>query len=274
MLARAFTTRRNKPEMQISTPMFGRAASLRGGKPVSRAQISSPVALLSTSNVLLNNAQSIAGTAPIEYRSISSGSSTSGSADDSGASTANGSIHSTESVTDASSVDESPISSEPKHNHLSCYFNPAVDTQTRSPSVSPRSSIRSCDTPRVPQRAPSHSKKAHEGLHRMNSVKRLLSPPPTGRDATRSSTDFFNGANSSFVEAPMDSPFGRELAQLDAVAEEYGQVVYDAETDADMNAMTSFGLAHFAASDYLSEIQGLICDTFDSEPAHGFSGWI
>ena len=274
MLARAFTTRRNKkPEMQITTPSFlGRAASQRIGRSVSRAQISSPVALLSTSNVLLNNAQSIVGTAPIEYVNASSASSiSSGSAEDSGASTSNGSIHSTETATDASSSDESPI--EPKHNHLSCYFNPAVDTT--SPSLSPRSSKRnSLDAPSIPQRASSHSKKAHEGLHRKNSVKRMLSPPPA-RNPARSSSDLVSASTTSFVEAPTDSPFGRELAQLDAVAEEFGQVVNNAEVDADEVAMKSFDLAHFGASDYLFEIQSLIHDMLeDSETIPAFGGWI
>ena len=278
MLARAFTTRRKKTEAQITTsPFFGRAASQRVGRPVTRAQISSPVALLSTSNVLLNNAECIAGTSPIEYHNSSSASSiTSGSANDSGASTSNGSIHSTDTATDASSIDESPISSEPKPNHLSCYFNPAVDTQNGSPcqSPSPSSSARtSFDTPRIPQRAASHSKKAHEGLHRKNSVKRMLLPPP-GRDVIRSSLELFGNSNSSFVEAPIESPFGREIAQLDAVAEEFGQVISDAEAEADATAMKSSDLMHFAASDYLSEIQSLICDMFENEPAEGFGGWI
>ncbi|KAK4550168.1 hypothetical protein LTR36_003135 [Oleoguttula mirabilis] len=278
-LVRAFTTRRNKPEMQISTPMYiGRAASQRGGKPVLRAQISSPVALVSTSNVLLNNAHSIAGTSPIELRSVSSGSSiSSGSADDSDASTANGSIHSRDTVTDASSIDESPIQAEP--NHLSCYFKPAVNTQSVSPELSPSlSAHQSLDTPRIPQRVPSHSKKAHETLHRKNSVRRLLSPPPTAREAirdvARSSTELFSPTKSAFVEAPKESPFGRELAQLDAVAEEFGHVVRDAEADADMVLMRSRGLAHFAASDYLSEIQSLIYDTFTDTPSSEFGGWI
>ena len=276
MLSRAFTTRRNKkPEMQISTPSFlGRAASQRIGRSVSRAQISSPVALLSTSNVLLNNAQSIMGTAPIEYVNASSASSiSSGSAEDSGASTSNGSIHSTETGTDASSIDESPI--EPKHNHLSCYFNPGVDTQSIAPSLSPRSSKRQLlDTPSIPQRASSHSKKAHEGLHRKNSIKRMLSPPPA-RNPARSSTDLISATTTSFVEAPTDSPFGRELAQLDAVAEEFGQVVNNAEVDADEVAMKSFDLAAFGASDYLFEIQSLIHEMLEeSEPIPAFGGWI
>jgi hypothetical protein len=277
-LSRAFTTRRNKPEMHISSPtQLGRAATQRAGKPVSRTQISSPMALLSTSNVLLNNAQSIAGTAPIEIRHVSSGSSTSSSSgEDSDAGT--GSIHSHETVTDASSVDESPVQPEP--NHLSCYFKPNVDTQNRaSSSHSPGSSARpSLDTPVLPQRVPSHSKRAHESVHRKRSVQRMLSPAATARDlirdSARSSAEIFSPTKSAFVEAPKESPFGRELAQLDEVAEEFGNVVRDAEADADMKVIRQRDLAQFAASDYLAEIQSLIYATFEDEPAQDLGGWI
>lgn len=275
-LLRALTTRRKQPEMQISTPMFiGRAASQRGGKPVLRAQISSPVALVSTSNVLLNNAHTIAGTSPIEMNSGSSASSiNSSSADDSDGSTANGSTH---TDTDASSIDiESPVSP----NHLSCYFQPAIDSQCNTLNRSASSSARpSLESPRIPQRQASHSKKAHEHIHRKNSVRRMLSPLPAARDAIRdvahSSMEIFTPTMGAFVEAPRESPFGNELAQLDAVAEEFGHVVRDAETDADMTLMQSRGLAHFAASDYLSEIQSLIYDTFGESSSPELAGnWI
>lgn len=258
---------------------IGRAASHRNGRPVIRAQISSPVALVSTSNVLLNNAQHIAGTAPIEIRTASGASSVaSSSGDDSDAST--GSIHSRETVTDASSVDESPLRTDPEPNHLSCYFKPNVDTQTKSPSRSPSLSARaSLDKPSIPQRVPSHSKKAHENLHRKRSVQRMLSPASTAgeafRETGRNSHDMFSShAASAFVEAPKEGPFGRELAQLDEVAEEFGHVVRDAEAEADMKVINKYGLAQFGASDYLNEIQSLIYDTFMDEPTQDFGGWI
>ncbi|GAB1728235.1 hypothetical protein KC343_g15482 [Hortaea werneckii] len=272
-LARAFTTRRQqKPEMHITSPMYiGRAATQRGGRPVNRSQISAPKVLLSTSNVQLNNAEHIAGASPIENRSFSSGSSVvSSSAEDSdGSSRGNASVHSNDTITDASSVDESPMRTEPEPNHLSCYFKPAVDTHARSPSQSPSHSARpSLETPSIPQREPSHSKKAHETLHRKRSVQRMFSPPPTAREHRRSPTQ------ESFVEAPKEGPFGRELAQLDEVAEEFGHVVRDAETEADFASMKKHDLAYYAASDYLSEIQSMIYSTFEDESADGRAGWI
>lgn len=71
--------------------------------------------------------------------------------------------------------------------------------------------------------------------------------------------------SSAFVEAPRDNPFGKELAQLDAVAEEFGQVVRNAEADAESVYLESNGLACFAASDYMCEIQSLIHEMFMEE---------
>lgn len=276
--ARAFSTRVRKqqqqPEMEISLPMFiGRAASQRGGKPVVRTQISSPMALTSTTNQQIRNAHAISGTSPIEIRHVSSGS-TSSSSDESDAS--NSSIHSHDTMTDASSVDNSPIGTEPEPNHLSCYFKPGVDTHSRSTSTltSPTHSTHpSLDTPRLPQRAPSHSKRAHETLHRKRSVQRMLSPPPSRhseREPTqyRASTEMFSAGpyspqKQTFVEAPVESnPFGKELAQLDEVAEEFGQVVRSAERDADEVYMEAHGLGKFGALEYQLDLVDLVRECF------------
>lgn len=247
---------------------IGRAASQRGGRPVVRTQISSPVALVSTSNQHIHNAHAINGASPIEVRHVSSGStSTSSSSEDSDG--GNSSIHSHEtSATDASSVDNSPISPEPEYNHLTSYFKPAVDTHSRSTSTLTSPVASNFSTPRLPTRAPSHSKRAHEGVHRKRSIQRMLSPPPSRGTDTRTSAEIFALPYSTLtsqqqatlpppVEAPKENPFGKELAQLDAVAEEFGAVVRSAERDADEVFMEVNGLAHFSASDYMGEIWGL-----------------
>lgn len=272
-LARSFTTRMRKQELHITSPMhIGRAASQRAGRPVMRSKISAPLALVSTSNVQLNNAQHIAGTSPIENHTGSSGSSLNSVTEHD--SDASSNHNSGGTITDASSIDESPIDSDTMDNHLSCYFKPAVDTLNRSPSMSPVSATfpTSDTTPRLPQRANSHSKKAHESIHRKNSIRRIMSPAPpaTAREMSRSSTEFFN---QSIVEAPKENPFGSELAQLDEVAEEFGQVVHDAETAADISAMQACGLARYEASDYMSEIHDLIHTAFE-EATPTFAGWI
>ncbi|EME44058.1 hypothetical protein DOTSEDRAFT_71757 [Dothistroma septosporum NZE10] len=246
-LVRALTTRRAKPEGLANIQHIGRAASQRAGKPVHRSQISSPVVLVSSSNPLSYEAPDIVGTKPIESRKVSSESSaaSSHSGDESDASTL-----SINSNTDASSVDCSPVSSEPEPNHLSCYF------KTSSSDSSARTSL---DAPVIPRRVPSHSKKAHERLHRKRSVQRLMSPP-SSVILRRDSTDMFRA-----VEAPKENPFTGELAQLDEVAEEFSHAVRDAEADADATYMTTHDLAHFGASDYLAEIHSLIYDTFLAE---------
>lgn len=85
----------------------------------------------------------------------------------------------------------------------------------------------------------------------------MMSPPAS--IAGRNSADMFN------VEAPKENPFGSELAQLDEVQEELSHAVRDAERDADAAYMDAHGLAHFEASDYLTEIHSLLYDVYLAE---------
>lgn len=242
-LVRAFTQKRSgKPDHLAMT----RAASQRNGRPVYRTQISSPVALVSTTNALSYDAPDITGTKPIEYRNASNGSRASSQHTDEHSDSSTLSI---ETDTDASSIENSPVVS-PEPNHLSCYFRPSVDTKSGGSSPT----MPSFDAPTIPQRVPSHSKKAHENLHRKRSVQRLMSPPAR-RPA---SADMFKQP----VEAPRENPFGSELAQLDEVAEELSHTCRSAEADADAHVMQQYGLACFDASEYLSEIHSLIFETF------------
>lgn len=61
-----------------------------------------------------------------------------------------------------------------------------------------------------------------------------------------------------------EHPFGKELEQLNEVAEEFGGVVRDAECQADKVAMQEHKLASFSAADYLAEIQPLFSRRFGS----------
>jgi hypothetical protein len=256
-LARAFTLRGKKSEANISPISMGRAASHRNGKPVNRAQISSPVALVSTTNMLSYSAPSIASAQSANYRDFSASTASSTSGEDSDAST--NSIHSNDTNTDMSSVDESPICAAP--NHLSSYFQPAVDTTNNSPIHSPSMSTSATfEAPILPQRAASHSKHAHESLSRKRSVQRMQSPPTSAR----ASSEFTPSLGAS-IEAPRDNPFGKELEQLDEIAEEFGQTVRNAEYDADTAYMRSHNLGVYAASDYLNEIHGMIAETFHEQ---------
>ena len=106
------------------------------------------------------------------------------------------------------------------------------------------------DAPAVPQRAPSHSKKAHVELSRKKSIQRM-SPPPTNLDkpTIRTSTEMFSPPLNS------DHPFGKELAKVNEVAEEFGAVstmIHEEEQE-----ILSKGLHKFSVDDYINEIVGL-----------------
>lgn len=255
---RSFTTRRKQAEldgsMQIS--ILGRAASQRGGRPVARAQISAPVALVSTTNMLSYNAPDIAGTKPIEHRDTSSSSS---EESDGGS---GGSLHSQDTEpTDISSPEASPTCAEPEPNHLSQYFK---DGDMPKPEASPT----------LPRRAASHSKRAHEALSRKRSVQRerAISPINNARSIsrTRASIDMFT---SEAAAAPRENPFGKELAQLDAVVEEFSAARTEAQSESLW--LRSRGLACLPVSDYLDEIDGLVTILLDDRTptVPDFSGW-
>jgi hypothetical protein len=69
-------------------------------------------------------------------------------------------------------------------------------------------------------------------------------------------------------------PFGRELAQLNEVVEEFGGVVRDAETEADLSAMRVKKLASFCAADYLAEIEPLVPMRFGFARQQPAMAWI
>lgn len=115
------------------------------------------------------------------------------------------------------------------------------------------------DRPMLPQRSPSHSKKAHVELSRKRSMQRM-SPPPTimpKAAATRDSADIFN------TKPESEHPFGKELAQVNEVAEEFG--AGKALLDEEEQIMHSLGLMKFGAQDYLREIQQFIGGVYEDQ---------
>jgi len=62
-------------------------------------------------------------------------------------------------------------------------------------------------------------------------------------------------------------PFGKELEQLNEVAEEFGTVVLSAEMEADLATIRERKLARFCAGDYLAEIKPLFNARFGTVPA-------
>jgi len=67
-------------------------------------------------------------------------------------------------------------------------------------------------------------------------------------------------------------PFGKELMQLDEIAEEFGGAVRDAAREADMEVMRTRGLRRFCADDYMRDLQTLFETYFLPQPR--VVGWI
>lgn len=250
---------------------------------IDRNKISLPVALVSTTNMLSYNAPDIA-----TMRHASSSTSLSNSsADDSDHSTSTRSRASSHgsrdtTLTDASSVESSPISPAP--NHLSGYFPPAGKQIRKSASTTSLQQVKEEvvePVPAVPQRALSHSKRAHERLAHKRSLQNVnhvrgsvnsrgsISSLHSSREQ-RSSVDMFKAT----IQEEDSHPFGRELEQLNEIVEEFGGVVRDAEAEADLAVMRSKNLATFCAADYLSTIQPLFHTRFGMPRQAAPMAWI
>jgi hypothetical protein len=267
-LVRAFTTRRAARK----NSELDRTASQR----IQRPKISGPIELISTTNTLAHEAPDILGTKPITYKEgILTTSSSSNSLSSLEYSDSSSIGHrSGGTFTDASSFDESP-SMSPEPNHLSCYFKPSVydDLPQHSRDTSVSSFLRPSSSdmaPVLPQRAPSHSKHAHQLSHKRSisrdishkrSISRNAPSFPEDIITTRDSTDFFRASG------PVSPhPFGKELEQLSEVAEEFGSTVRDVEADADRVFMDAHGLDHYTANDYMMEIADMLNVIFEDEP--------
>jgi hypothetical protein len=95
-----------------------------------------------------------------------------------------------------------------------------------------------------------------------------------GSHSRHASADFFNGraidsiASASSMPAPAlatpppptstPHPFGKELEQLEEVAEEFTGAIHDAEKANDVRVMRQQGLVRFCAAEYMAEIESLL----------------
>ena len=265
-LARAMTKRMKRTEAPEKT-MPSRSKSVKNlNLQINRNQISLPVALLSTTNTLVYDAPDIASMDLAAMRNVPSSKSTH-SVDDSDRSISGRSRASSQgsrdTLTDASSVASSPTEHAP--NHLSGYFSAPNGKQLRkSASTNSISQVKEETTepvPAIPQRAVSHSKRAHVQLAQKRSMHNLGSRGTSissrgslgSLREQRSSMDMFTTATIS-EEA---HPFGAELEQLNEVVEEFSGVARSAEEEADLEQMRKRDLATFCAADYMAEIQPL-----------------
>lgn len=248
-IARAFTKRAKRAE---SNPHRGTSVKYPPGT-INRNLISLPTELISTTNVQ-------ALTAP-DIRSLSGSSSTSlslGGADSDFSTIDRSFLNNAGSDTSSisSSGPATPIT--PGEGIKSFFDNTAKDPVPAMPLI---------DTPAIPQRAPSHSKKAHVELSRKKSIQRM-SPPPTNiaSKPARTSNDHF----SSTVDS--SHPFGKELAQVNELAEGFGataRLLDEEEAD-----LTKQGLCKFGVEDYIDEIAGLYGGVFEGQLGGLAKPWV
>lgn len=124
----------------------------------------------------------------------------------------------------------------------------------------------------VPKRAPSHSKLAHENIVRQRSYQGIQgmksrqepvrSTPPSQEVPTGSRIPETNAIDFGTSTSEADHPFGKELEQLDEVAEEFGGAIRDAAREQDEIVMSQRKLQKFSAADYLSDLQPLFARFF------------
>jgi hypothetical protein len=267
-------------------------------KSIDIKKISGPVQLLSTTNMLTYNAPDIAIVQAQRKASSSVSSGTSSRSSTDGHSDAS-SISNRSTATDASSIASNSPTSSPQTDKKGSYFETTPAAKGASilrksmSTIEMRDTRRSntadapplpygVDSPAIPQRHPSHSKKAHSDLAKKRSIQGL---PPLNRSTSiasidssrisqdrevrRASIDFFNGRANDSTSTPVfqPHPFGKELEQLDEVAEEFSGAINDAECAADRSAMKERGLVRFCADDYINEIEPLFAGFF----GHGLS---
>ncbi|TRX97873.1 hypothetical protein FHL15_001083 [Xylaria flabelliformis] len=289
-LARAFTTRRGK-QSSTDTGIFPhRSNTTSKGHAYSgsiRHKISSPMELTHTTNMLAYNA-------PDLYPRTASPPGRSSKSDDESSldspSTAISSPPTSPEIPPGEHMSESP---EP--NHLSCYFT----APTQKPAMGAR------DAPSIPQRAPSHTKKASFDNFAMKqarfsnqsgkTVSTKASFTMSRSSSTSTSATSVSSASraqkSPIVAIPTISPtsalppspaqrfgrsidatesqhpFGQELAKVSELAEELGVKDKLQSTNDEEEQLIAKGLLKFKAEDYLAEIHELLSSFMTPEPA-------
>lgn len=288
-LTRALTKRMKHHEDDAPPPTTpARAMSIRQfDKPIDRTQISLPIALLSTTNVLAYNAPDLHPQDPASPSTASSVTSTKSYADSDVPTTSNASSITTPDF----SRESSPVTVEP--NHLSTYFQSPNRKPTPSSSSSSKSSVKSrkssfstsSDAPAVPKRALSHTKQIHQAFARKRSLSQVSNPsasvssttppppPPVQQQQSppmtvRNSIDMFSN------KIDVEHPFGLELAKVKEVAEEFGVRdvrIWDEEEE---QFLVDNGLCKFSVDDYLDEIKPLFGMAFVEAPNTDSVAWL
>ena len=276
-LARALTRRHKVEQPSEETPQIslGRATTLkRLDKPIDRSQISLPIELISSTNVMAYEAPDIRPANPHSPLSASSSASFKFS-DDSDAPRS-----STSSMTSPDiSREPSPTVAEP--NKQASYFQqPIMKLATKpfpgsnAPAKLQTSSSQENLRPSLPQRAMSHTKTTHQALARKRSTRLSdKSNEPVAHPAPLSPMKVSKSKPST--ELPQkhpqpehrEHPFGAELAQVQEVAREFG--VKDVRIlDEEEQWIIDQGFGRYTADEYIKEIEPLFATRFDSDTPH------
>lgn len=227
---------------------------------IHRNKISAPVELISTTNLIAYTAPDLPGQKGVAVRpspkKSTSSSSSFRSADESDATNSTRAPSTSVTSPDLSSNDASPVTTE--LNGPSSYFNNSnsISSSKRSNTIasshrsrsSAASSTTNNDVPALPQRSLSHTKKSHQELVRQRS-KSKMTPPPTSLSHTHS----VRMTQDQYNNEPAPHPFGKELEQVNEVAEEFGggQMIADEEE----KVFREKGLLKFSVEDYILEVE-------------------
>lgn len=270
----------------IAKSSFGTLRNKASTTGTLRHKISAPVELVHTTNMLSYNAP--------DLFPKSAASTASSARSDDGMSDA---------PTNASSPPTSPDvppqrSMSPEPNHLSCYFT--APGQAAAQPAKQEKAVARPDAPVIPQRSPSHTKKAsYEALNRHRSVSRM-SEQSTRTVSTKASMTFsrsssaststtatshlsspapyqqFKPSSVSHVAPPptaalpsppkVQYPHKKDYSDSHPFGQELAQVTELAEEfsgrekQSTADDLSARGLFHFSAEEYISEIQGLISE--------------
>lgn len=209
---------------------------------IKRGKISAPIQLLSTTNMLAYDAPDI-------YSRTSSSASSLHSPRDSELSSAQQSISTPTTSPEGSTHESSPLEAASSASHFP-QRSATVTTRPQSPKFS------SADAPLVPKRALSHTKRSHQDLAHQRSLKRTS--PPSLRTARS------NPSTKTTEDTPKAEPhpFGRELAQVNEVVEDFGGGYALEEEEA---ILQQKGLLKFIADEYTAEIEALYSSIFGDQ---------
>jgi hypothetical protein len=238
-ITRAFTKRNKRPEVSAPMPYRGEGHVRFNSGTIKRGNISGPVQLLSTTNMLAYNA-------PDLNSPNSSSASSLQSRDDDFAISPQSYASSGLTTPDLSPHESFPIEAHP-------FYSPKRSATVTTHPRSSTNSSSSTEAPMIPKRALSHTKRSHQELALKRSQR--MSPPPLNSPRSnptiRASQEIFR---------PEAHPFSKELEQVNEVAEEFGSLhVMDDEE----RILLRKGLIKFTVDDYLLEIEELYGSIFD-----------